>query len=381
VASLEAVVSFKDGVLSKQHEELHQTIGACEQALRHLTDIRRTPGSFTDVDHVATPQKTSADDLCDRLNTLDLRARENAQIAFEVDTLAMRRYIASFGRIVNDERAHTYESLPMDVEDYDDGRDQQQHKSFSTGSLTLNCLRVRPQLATDDHSRLFKEAIAGSTPTTDHVGKWLCQIKSTVETEPAIFEDFEILRCRSNSNTQSDQSIEIVNPTKCANSSPFERYFHTIANSPTNRWLYPPDERYTVSQQIDHAMQGIDDVSIFDDGSSKCKRRKRIDRESSSANYEFLTVMRRIQHSANDQWLSEALKLSPSDNDSEWMTMRIDDANGVANMRRPSSAVHRHGDDEPATNDCSAMIYTFKDQEPEDEYGIITCDDCTTTDG
>uniref|UniRef100_A0A914DZD1 Nuclear receptor coactivator 4 n=1 Tax=Acrobeloides nanus TaxID=290746 RepID=A0A914DZD1_9BILA len=195
LSMLESTVSLKEQNLCEQQEQLNQAIGACQQSiecvLRNKTD------------------STNIQDMLFRLNTIDLRPRDNSHLAFEVDPSALRRAIVNFGKVVSDNRQKvTCESLPIDMEEYDDGTSLA-HKSTDrvvSGSIHnwINDLRSR-QLSDSD-------------------GTWI--------------DDLDLNRARS----LTSSSIEVIN-REDASSNPsdfFSDHFTEIKRSPIEQWLRTP---------------------------------------------------------------------------------------------------------------------------------------------
>uniref|UniRef100_A0A1I7XUA6 COS domain-containing protein n=1 Tax=Heterorhabditis bacteriophora TaxID=37862 RepID=A0A1I7XUA6_HETBA len=114
LSELDAVFSYKENTLSRQQQQLHQKIGSCQQALESVRKGDRP---------------ANAVDVLLRISHIDMSPRENSRLAFESDSIELRATLATFGIIhtifeqgsgpmVDESRPG--ESLPLEMEDYDD---------------------------------------------------------------------------------------------------------------------------------------------------------------------------------------------------------------------------------------------------------------------
>jgi len=177
-----------------------------------------------------------------RLNTVDLRVRENSHVAFEADTLELRHAVAEFGRIVCDHRFPANESLPLELEEYEDD-DLLQHKSIMRPGgpflgANMGCSPTRlPRTSRDQ--RIMRNAVTGSHGD-NNVGTWLRHIKSNCEQEPTLFEDFEIIRDRAASVTNSNSTSMDTNKSESDTARLFVTHFNSVLKSPSETWLLQP---------------------------------------------------------------------------------------------------------------------------------------------
>uniref|UniRef100_A0A914XH24 Uncharacterized protein n=1 Tax=Plectus sambesii TaxID=2011161 RepID=A0A914XH24_9BILA len=342
LASVESIVTLKDGLLTEQQDQLHQSIGACQQGLQCLQRAARGGHQRLGSDAASMEAvESNVHDILHRLNNVELRPRESPHMAFEGDTMGLRRSVVGFGRIASNDAFKATESLPADLEDYDEeeGNLQLQHKSFHANqNAHFGASMNRPRLPVDDHSRLFAGALTGEAQRTDQLRDWLGQIKTTVEQEPAVFEDFEIVRNRSSTMASSDQSVEVINAhcdsmTDC--SDLFSNHFNEVLNSPDDKWLMPqadgiqftarhlPVDLMKMTTTSDNRDFGadiklitqMDKMTVLEErelpANSKKRKQIRNDEEETKENakgFEFESVIRSIKQSSNADWLSSAGK-------------------------------------------------------------------------
>jgi hypothetical protein len=281
--TLDAVASVKDGILSEQQDQLHQALGACMQGLEwYQTAVEDMKESrLTSIDTV----ELHINDVLKKLSVVDIKPRETAVLSFESDPLAIRKAISSFGhvRTVKTTTAKSFESLPAQLEDYDeeDLVHSLLHKAVNRhhGKNATTIFVGRPTLSNDPKDWLLREALTGhhSAPLTpenqpevcmkhcstatalttmDGGGKqneninnlrqaqvhsWLHHIKNQVENEPNVFEDFEIVKDREVKNSMAFDSIkaELSDDVTAL----FRPYFEAVLLSPASQWLLKSMEK------------------------------------------------------------------------------------------------------------------------------------------
>jgi len=282
--TLDTIASVKDGILSEQQDQLHQGLGACVQGLEWyqtaVEDMNESRlCSIDKVEHHIT-------DVLKKMSIIDMKPRESAALSFEADSLALRKAISSFGHVRNGKSAaKSFESLPAQLEDYEDEDVVHSllHKAVNRGGKSQNTIIIgRPQLSNDPKDWLLREALTGHhrfseppTPEHDHptlrhcstatvltsgevtmdghrggqgqVHSWLHQIKNQVETEPNVFEDFEIVKDGEVKNSMADAIKAELTQNVAAL---FWPYFEAILRSPGNQWLLKSMEKLDFSNMI-----------------------------------------------------------------------------------------------------------------------------------
>jgi hypothetical protein len=288
--TLDTVASVKDGILSEQQDQLHQALGACMQGLEwYQTAVEDMKESrLSSIDTV----ELHINDVLKKLSVVDIKPRETAVLSFESDALAIRKAISSFGhvRTVKPTTAKSFESLPAQLEDYDDEGDVVHsllHKAVNRhhGKHATTVFVGRPTLSNDPKDWLLREALTGhhsapltpekdpdvnqsavymkhctttnalnTTANTDGGGKgsegnlrqaqvhsWLHHIKNQVENEPNVFEDFEIVKDREIKNSIPFDSIkaELSDDVTAL----FRPYFEAVLLSPSSQWLLKSMEK------------------------------------------------------------------------------------------------------------------------------------------
>ncbi|KHJ99330.1 hypothetical protein OESDEN_00671 [Oesophagostomum dentatum] len=158
---LDVIMNHKDGKLELQQQSLYKSIcmllvfislrfGECKQALEKVRD----GGSST----------SGAVDVLTRIGHVELSSRETAHVSFESDAIELRSKLLSFGAIRTSSRhddankSTPGESLPMEMEEYDDAL--MAHKSV---------LRMKSNPSTSSNM---------SRQQVESVRKWLKKIPS-----------------------------------------------------------------------------------------------------------------------------------------------------------------------------------------------------------
>jgi len=284
--TLDTVASVKDGILSEQQDQLHQALGACMQGLEWyqtaVEDMKESRLSSIDtVEH-------HINDVLKKLSVIDIKPRETAVLSFEADSLALRKAISSFGhvRTVKSTSAKSFESLPAQLEDYDDEDAVHSllHKAVNRQGKNATTVFVgRPALSNDPKDWLLREALTGhhSAPLTPEHGvdmnqsalymkhctttanlapmanadgggkgenlrqaqvhSWLHHIKNQVENEPNVFEDFDIVKDGEIKTSIPVDSIKAALSDDVA--ALFRPYFEAVLRSPASQWLLKSMEK------------------------------------------------------------------------------------------------------------------------------------------
>ncbi|TMS38691.1 hypothetical protein L596_005358 [Steinernema carpocapsae] len=307
IGELEAIVLQKERKLSEQQEQLNLAIGACQQGLECIVRSNKNDGM-------------NMHEMLIRMNAIDLSARETPQVVFEADHSNIRKAITDFGRVRLDHQYRVMESLPNDIEEYDDG-DTLAHKSV----MAMTHTRVPAANA----------GKGGSGYSADHLRHWLghLHIKS-----PDLYDDFEVIRNRT---TSMGSSIEIL-PKPDIETDIFLSHFNELKKRPIDFWLKqesvvePPTtttttttttaevsiiarplEQWLNSDKENQQRFGIksprsNDGSVMkgddikDEPANSKKRRLACANEepaSDKIEYDFGNVIRSIQKSDNSEWL------------------------------------------------------------------------------
>lgn len=291
--TLDTVASVKDGILSEQQDQLHQALGACMQGLEwYQTAVEDMKESrLSSIDSV----ETHINDVLKKLSVVDIKPRETAVLAFEADALALRKAIASFGhvRTVKTSTAKSFESLPAQLEDYEDEDAVHSllHKAVNRhhGKNATTVFVGRPALSNDPKDWLLREALTGhhSAPLTPENGpdvsqsavymkhcttttalaqttntesknenslrqaqvhSWLHHIKNQVENEPNVFEDFDIVKDREVKSSVPVDSMKASLSDDVA--VLFRPYFEAVLMSPASQWLLKSMEKMDFGSRI-----------------------------------------------------------------------------------------------------------------------------------
>jgi hypothetical protein len=218
---LEAILAEKEQKLCEQQEQLNKAIGACQQSLNCV--LRNN-----EIDSM------SVQNMLLKTNTIDLRPKETPNITFEFDPSDLRRDIASFGNIATEDVAKTYESLPVDVEHYEDGTDLLSHKSV---------LRLNPSSGSTPTPKgdipLLQQNPSSKTPLSQSINFWLYQMKQA--NLDNLDDDFEYVRDRVasgssfevlNNSPSSDSAVSKSNPEDA-----FNAHFTELRSTPVDFWL------------------------------------------------------------------------------------------------------------------------------------------------
>uniref|UniRef100_A0A915E0Z5 Uncharacterized protein n=1 Tax=Ditylenchus dipsaci TaxID=166011 RepID=A0A915E0Z5_9BILA len=223
--NLEDIMAKKELMLCEQQEKLNQAIGACQQSLECVLSRNNTIDS------------SSVQNMLLRMNSIDLRPKENSNILFEFDPSDLRRNISTFGCIIAGDEPKALESLPLDVEHYDEDA------NFHTSALThKSVLRLHPtsnNFLSAEKSPVSKKQL---TPFSESINFWLSQMKPPT-TALDCEEEFDYIRDRITS--MSGSSFEVVNnasndKSKNAPAKPdeiFSVHFSEINNLPSDFWL------------------------------------------------------------------------------------------------------------------------------------------------
>ncbi|KAK0400121.1 hypothetical protein QR680_003366 [Steinernema hermaphroditum] len=300
INELETIVLHKERKLSEQQEQLNVAIGACQQALECVMRSNKNDG-------------ISMQEMLFRMNAIDLSARETPQVMFEADHSSMRKAINDFGKVKLDHQYRVMESLPNDIEEYDDG-DTLAHKSVM--AMT--------------HSRIPANAHKNSNSVnTDDLPHWLghLHLKS-----PELYDDFEVIRNRT---VSMGSSIEIL-PKQDAECEFFSSHFNeeSVVEPPTTESIFARPMEHWLSSSNDKDNQlrfglkshrSTDDCSMKTDdmkdepANSKKRRLACANDEpgSDKIEYDFGNVIKGIQKSSDSEWLMNT-KESSSETTSEY---------------------------------------------------------------
>jgi len=213
LTQLDTMVAVKSDILRDQREQLQEALDMC---------------------------KESADAPCAQLERV-LRAAaavgvhpcESPLINFEADTMPLRRLLHSFGTLVNARPMKTCESLPAELEDYEDEETSSnmllQSKTFTDGGYG--------QRRTADERLLIRLAAApvgtyGHQADTNAIRQWLSHMRMDSEDhEPNVYNKSLLPR------SATDDS--------------FAQFYARLAAEPMDAWLAPrPTGEHRAQQHI-----------------------------------------------------------------------------------------------------------------------------------
>ncbi|KAH7731057.1 Nuclear receptor coactivator 4 [Aphelenchoides avenae] len=201
LSQLENVVRTKEQLLTEQQEQINQAIGACKQGLECIALNKTNP--------------SNVQEMLFRLNSMDLRPRDNSRVTFEFDPSDVRRAVSSFGQVVTTNFVQMSESLPLDVEEYEE-ESTMAHKSV-----------MRLPSGNDDlpRNRMLAKGMLYNWPGF------------TKAPSPAD-DDFEVIRNRSSSVASSSvDTLSLCENVEAVNY--FPKNLENIMRSPVERWLRP----------------------------------------------------------------------------------------------------------------------------------------------
>jgi hypothetical protein len=337
LSQLESAVAQKEQLLAEQQEHINQAIGACQQSLECL--LRDKSGT------------TNVQDILFRLNAIDLRPRDNSHLTFEFDPSSVRRAVSDFGQIVTNNRVRMTESLPLDVEEYEEDASMA-HKSV---------LRLVTSVQDVPRNRI--------PPMNQSVTNWLCHNK------PLEDEEYEFVRQRSSSVTSS--SVDVLNKSEPPD---FGAHFDKINNSSSSQWLRvesrkdsaqtaegPKQWSYKLedflpnkslpanfqSRPMPALTAWLHNVQIGTQADVPANERKRtasVDERSEDVAHEFADVISSIANSDCIKWLPKISKAQEhscasdnSDKGTEWnSTLDKIRKSGEEEWLAPSSRNFRH---------------------------------------
>jgi len=322
--NLEHIMAKKEQKLCEQQEQLNQAIGACQQSLECV--LRNNAIDTVNVQNMLL-----------RMNAIDLRPKETPNILFEFDPSDLRRDISIFGRIIAEDRPKTLESaLPLDVEHYEDDA-LLSHKSVLRLHPTSNTNFLSP-----DRAPTPKEQPQQLTPFSESINFWLSQMKPPATTMDCE-EEFEFIRDRITSMSQSGSSFEVVNnnnstpsseniPLKTKPEEIFNIHFSEINRRPNDFWLKRKlyDESKKQSKMVSKFQQNeirnrcaanaksplvlpdlsklmrdvkLESNSPEEEPKTNSNKRKRTLEEQQASGFDFEKVIKSIQQSSDEHWL------------------------------------------------------------------------------
>lgn len=368
LSTLDTVLTVKDELLSEQQDQLHQSFGACRQGLECLTVAKDDKHSGASVDAV----ELNVQDILNKLSSVEIKARETSQISFEADTMSLRRTLHSFGRISTCRSIKPCESLPGDLEDYDDEPTlihKPLQRQFQFGSMR------HTGMSSDRNSSswLMKEALSGPTSNAmdssgliregeqkQQVRHWLHQIKTQTENEPAVFEDFEITRQRFGSENGGSMLNGENFEGKFDPRSLFSAYFNTVLESPMENWILKetteqcePVLRPPCTSENNSLFIAVDNV--MPDLKMDLPANMKEQSPSTDATETWLKVFAAVKESSNDNWLSSEYH-SVCDSDSvEEDIERLSSINGGSYSYDTSDSVAANFRNLQIEDDCDPM--------------------------
>ncbi|VDM68421.1 unnamed protein product [Strongylus vulgaris] len=238
---LDVIMNHKESKLELQQQSLYRNIWECKQALEKI----RGEGASIDAMQVFS-----------RVGHIELSSRESAHVSFESDAIGLRSKLLSFGTIRTSSR-HDHpnqsipgESLPMEIEEYDDAL--MAHKSV---------LRMRSNPSTSSNM---------SRQQVESVRKWLKKIPSGPGALDAdvssIMAEFDVIKNSSTpeaevESTDSASSFDIIAPKDSgAPETPAENVlsaeFLNTLQQPLSSWLM----RIMPNEKVERNASAIDVV-------------------------------------------------------------------------------------------------------------------------
>uniref|UniRef100_A0A7I4YUB6 GTD-binding domain-containing protein n=1 Tax=Haemonchus contortus TaxID=6289 RepID=A0A7I4YUB6_HAECO len=288
---LDVIMNCRERSLESQQQSLYRNIWECKQALEKL----RETGSSS----------TRAADVLASLGHVEMSARESAHVSFESDALGLRSTLLSFGTIRTSSKHDSLtkstpgESLPMELEEYDDDHVMAHKSVFHSSSTRANS------------SSMSKEQV-------DSVRKWLKKIPSgsaALEADmSAIMAEFDVVKTSSSPEAEVESSdtassFDLIahdaTPARTSADTAVQKVlsaeFLNTLQQPLSSWLMRliPNESLKVESEPTIVTPEPSRTMKRPHSCSDVKR-----------HYEFEDVIDRVRASSNDSWVlgSEPLK-------------------------------------------------------------------------
>ncbi|KAK6754941.1 hypothetical protein RB195_013737 [Necator americanus] len=288
---LDVIMSHRERTLENQQQSLYKNIWECKQALEKVREGSSTSGVV---------------DILSRIGHVDLSVRESAHVSFESDAIGLRSTLLSFGTIRTSSRHDNVnrpipgESLPMEMEEYDDDDALMAHKSV---------LRMRSNPSSS--SSISRQQV-------ESVRKWLKKIPSGPGALDAdvttIMAEFDVIKNSSTPEAEAESSdsassFDLVaedSSTPAAPATPVEKVlsaeFLNTLQQPLSSWLMRvmPKERQKVETNSKVAVEEP----------VRPMKRPHSCGDMRRWHYGFQDVISSVHASSNDAWIlgSEPVK-------------------------------------------------------------------------
>ncbi|EYB92953.1 hypothetical protein Y032_0188g1154 [Ancylostoma ceylanicum] len=285
---IDVIMNHKERTLEHQQQTLYRNIWECKQALEKVREGGSTTG---------------AAEVLFRVGHVEVASRESAYVSFESDAIGLRSRLMSFGTIRTSSRHDDVnrptpgESLPMEMEEYDDDA-LMAHKSV---------LRMRSNPSSSTNM---------SRQQVESVRRWLKKIPSGPGALDAdvstIMAEFDVIKnstpeaeAESSDSASSFDLVAQENGTPAAPATPAENIlsaeFINTLQQPLSSWLMRimPKERQKVETNVKDVVE--EPVRPMKRPHS-CGDIRR--------HYGFQDVISNIRNSSNDTWIlgSEPVK-------------------------------------------------------------------------
>ncbi|RCN30546.1 hypothetical protein ANCCAN_23677 [Ancylostoma caninum] len=287
---IDVIMNHKERTLEHQQQTLYRNIWECKQELEKVREGGSTTG---------------AAEVLFRIGHVEVASRESAYVSFESDAIGLRSRLMSFGTIRTSSRHDDVnrptpgESLPMEMEEYDDDA-LMAHKSV---------LRMRSNPSSSSNM---------SRQQVESVRRWLKKIPSGPGALDAdvstIMAEFDVIKnstpeaeAESSDSASSFDLVAQDSGTPAAPTTPAENIlsaeFINTLQQPLSSWLMRimPKERQKV--QVDTSVKDVVEEPL-----------RPMKRPHSCGDirrhYAFQDVISNIRNSSNDTWIlgSEPVK-------------------------------------------------------------------------
>ncbi|VDO65894.1 unnamed protein product [Haemonchus placei] len=315
---LDVIMNCRERTLESQQQSLYKNIWECKQALEKL----RETGSSS----------ICAADVLSSLGHVEMSSRESAHVSFESDALGLRSTLLSFGTIrtsskhdsltkasflfcpqyapfeiihiggkqlTKSSRSTPGESLPMELEEYDDDNVMAHKSVFHSSSTRANS------------SSMSKEQV-------DSVRKWLKKIPSgsaALEADmSAIMAEFDVVKNSSSPEVEVESSdtassFDLIaheaTPARTSADTAVQKVlsaeFLNTLQQPLSSWLMRLIPKDTLKVESESS-------TVTSEPSRTMKRPHSC--SDVKRHYEFEDVIDRVRASSNDSWVlgAEPLK-------------------------------------------------------------------------
>ncbi|CAI4223540.1 unnamed protein product [Auanema sp. JU1783] len=267
---VDKVVRTKETKLAEQQQRVYHGILLCDKIL----EVVKSRPSEAIQNH---------DAIMMRLNSIDHTIKDAGMVAFEKDILTFRCAIYTFGFIqdiiCNVQSVPSGESLPREIEDYED----------DIGMSHKSVFRYAPN----------RERKVFSAPATT-VQQWLTSIPSGAALDAdvsTLVAEFEILKANSPTieiDQSETSSFDVLNDCKGSTDS------NTVVSSEFAKMLSRPLSDWL----IQNGLSFVDDSSSKGStiSSNRNKRRHSFEDHIKSKRFGFEDIIRNIQMSSSNSW-------------------------------------------------------------------------------